>query len=605
MHKQPTTKSSGSGDIGAGDFRMIALTLIDPPPTNTRTIFKAQSLDELTTSIKQKGVLQPILVREIEAPSSKQVRFQIIAGERRFRASQRAKLREIPAHIKNMSDAEALDAQLVENLQRENIHPLDEADGMLRLKEEMQLEIADVAQRLAKDTRYVARRLSLTNLIEEAREDFRNDLITLAHALEICRLSPEIQTVALAACYERKSIWNQKAQSYDHQADKEKPARHVRSLQSWIEQNIHLNLSKAPFKLDDARLREDGLTCIECPQRTGFNQSLFHDIKNTDTCLNPLCFQAKIQTLVQVRMAEVETKSGKPAAYISPYYSPNRAKDSIGKSDYQQIERKADRCEYAEQAVYAEGEEVGRVIWICRERGCKDHMGRVGASHSSATASTGSSSANGDSPEKRNQRKQEIFDIKVDEIVRKRVMKEALQTYKWPLERAHLNEVAKEFFRRIASDDQRTICEVFGWNEDLASKLRYDQGAVLREIAKLDDNQLAQFMMLCSFAHYGANQYKHNQVDQKPVVLLSKERKVNHTLIDAQVRVELCAKKYKAAHEAYLDAVTKGETAKKPVVYEQPPQKGKAEATKKKASAKSTTTAKTGKRKSGANAARV
>jgi hypothetical protein len=219
-------------------------------------------------------------------------------------------------------------------------------------------------------------------------------------------------------------------------------------------------------------------------------------------------------------------------------------------------------------------------------------MGRVGTSYSSSTSDTDSSSRNGDSPEKRNKRKQEIFDIKVDEVVRKRVMKEALQTYKWPLERAHLNEVAKEFFRRIPSDDQRTICEVFGWSEDLASKLRYDQGAVLREIATLDDNQLAQFMMLCSFAHYGANQYKHNQVDQKPVVQLSRERGVNHTLIDAQVRVELCAKKYKVAHEAYLDAMTKGEAAEKPVVYEQPPQKRQVEAAGKKASAKTATKAK-------------
>ena len=211
-------------------------------------------------------------------------------------------------------------------------------------------------------------------------------------------------------------------------------------------------------------------------------------------------------------------------------------------------------------------------------------------------ASASGSSQNGDSPEKRNKRKQEIFDIKVDEIVRKRVMKEALQTYKWPLERAHLNEVAKEFFRRIPSDDQRTICEVFGWSEDLGSKLRYDQGVALRELGKLDENQLAQFMMLCSFAHYGANQYKHNQVDQTPVAQLSTDRGGNHTLIDAQVRVELCAKKYKAAHEAYLDAVTKGEAAKKPVVYEEPPQKGKAEATKKNIS---TSTAQAGKQKTG------
>ncbi|HKQ08145.1 MAG TPA: ParB/RepB/Spo0J family partition protein [Blastocatellia bacterium] len=564
MHKQANLKSSGSGNNGAGDFRMIAITLIDPPPKNTRTTFKKESLAELTRSVKEKGIIQPILVRPVGA------RFQIVAGERRFKAANQAGLKEIPASVKNLSDEEALDAQLIENLQREDVHPLDEADGFLRLKNVSKLEIPDIAQRLAKDPRYVARRLALTDLIEEAREDFRNDLITLAHALEICRLSSELQPFALAACYERKSVWSQKEQTYIHQSDKEKPARHVKFLQAWIEQNIHLNLTKAPFKLDDARLREDGLTCVECPQRSGFNKTLFADIKNTDTCLNPMCFQAKIQTLVQVRMSEIESKSGKPAAYISPYYSPNRAKDSLGKSDYQQIEKKADRCEFAEQAVYAEGDEVGRVIWICRAKSCKDHMGRVGASYSSSTSSTSSNSRNGDSPEKRNKRKQEIFDIKVDEIVRKRVMKEALQTYKWPLERGHLNEVAKEFFRRIASDDQRTICEVFGWSDDLASKLRYDQPAVLREIAKLDDSQLAQFMMLCSFAHYGANQYKHNQVDQKPIVQLSKDRKVNHTLIDAQVRVELCAKKYKAAHEAYLDAVTKGEVTRKPVVYEQP-----------------------------------
>jgi len=473
-------------------------------------------------------------------------------------------------------------------LQREDVHPLDEADGFLRLKEVTKLEIPAIAERVAKDKRYVARRLALTLLIEEARKDFRNDLITLAHALEICRLSVELQPYALAACYERKSVWSQKEQTYIHQPDKEKPAKHVKFLQAWIEQNIHLNLTKAPFKLDDARLREDGLTCIECPQRSGFNKTLFADIKNTDTCLNPMCFQSKTQSLVQVRKFEVETKSGKPAAYISPYYSPNRAENSIGKSDYQQIEKKADRCEYAEQAVYAEGEEVGRVTWICREKTCKDHMGRVGASYSSSTSSTSGSSRNGDSPEKRNKRKQEIFDIKVDEIVRKRVMKEALQTYKWPLERAHLNEVVKEFFRRIPSDDQRTICEVFGWKEDLATKLRYDQSVALDELAKLDEIRLAQFLMLCSFAHYGANQYKQHQVDQKPVVQLAMDRGVNHALIDAQVRVELCAKKYKAAHEAYLNEVMLRGKGVKPVVYEKIPEEAKPRIETKEGSTKNT-----------------
>lgn len=304
---------------------------------------------------------------------------------------------------------EALDAQLIENLQREDVHPLDEADGFLRLKEVTNLEISDIAHRVAKDPRYVARRLALTTLIDEGREDFRKELITLAHALEICRLSTELQPYALAACYEQKYVYNREEERQTQVPDKEKPVRHVRFLQSWIEQNIYLNLSKAPFKLDDARLREDGLTCVECPERTGVNQTLFHDIKNTDTCLNPLCFRMKTQTLIQIRKSEVEAKSSKAATLISPYYMPKgrEAKDALGRSDYQQLEKKADRCAYAEQAVYAEGEPIGKVIWICKEKICKDHMGRVGSFHSS---SSGSRSSSSDSPEKRNNRKQEIFD---------------------------------------------------------------------------------------------------------------------------------------------------------------------------------------------------
>jgi hypothetical protein len=98
--------------------------------------------------------------------------------------------------------------------------------------------------------------------------------------------------------------------------------------------------------------------------------------------------------------------------------------------------------------------------------------------------------------------------------------------------------------------------------------LRFDDAAVLRKLAALGDDDLARFLMLCSFAHYGANQYGNSRVDQKPVVRLSQERGVNHTLIDAQVRAELSPKKYKAAHDAYLEAVENGKAAKKPVVYE-------------------------------------
>jgi ParB family chromosome partitioning protein len=344
------------------------------------------------------------------------------------------------------------------------VHPLDEADGFMRLKEEMKLSVRDIAGRVAKDARYVARRLAITNLIEEARDDLRQERITLAHALEICRLAPEIQTEALAACYETKPVHNRSANTYEYAPDKARPARHVGRLQEWIVQNVYLDLKRATFRLDDARLREDGLTCVNCPQRTGHDRTLFADVCSGDQCLNRNCFQAKLGAFLQITKLELEAKTSRPAVLISTFYGSGAdGKEVIGRDEYQLIEKKADRCEFAEAAVVADGGEIGQVKWVCREKTCKDHLGRVRESYSYASAG-GSRTA---SPENRSQRKQELFDIRVDEAVRKRVMTEAIKTWSWPLDRTHLNEAVKEFFRRIPSEHQRTIYVT--WNNKMDS----------------------------------------------------------------------------------------------------------------------------------------
>jgi ParB/RepB/Spo0J family partition protein len=511
MQRRANHLASKKKSASNNPFQFIPLSEIEPSPNNTRKHINKDKLVELAGSIRQNSLLQPILVRVIVNPKPGRAKYQIIAGERRFRAAKIARLKEIPAYVKSMGEGAALNAQIVENLHREEIHPLDEADGFLCLKEVEKLGISEVAQRIAKDERYVARRLSLTNLIEEAREDLREERITLAHALEIARLAPEIQVHALAACYERTFVYDREARTNSQKPDKEKPARHVRYLQEWLRTNVHLNLNQAPFKKEDSRLRDDGLTCIDCPNRTGRDKALFDDIQETDTCLNPLCFQAKLQQLVQIRKSDIEVKSNKPVALISAFYgSGTETNDAIGKEHYHVIERKTDRCEFAEQAVIADGTEIGKVKWICRESSCKDHKGRIAESHRSySTTSLVSRSA---APADRNHRKQELFDIKVDEEVRKRVMKEAIKTYSWPLERVHLNESVKEFYRRIPTEHQRVICEVMQWNDNDSGKLRYEASAILERVAALRDTELGQFMMLCSFAHYGANQYKNNRV---------------------------------------------------------------------------------------------
>jgi ParB family chromosome partitioning protein len=508
-------------------------------------------------------VLQPILVRPVGAGAAK---YRIIAGERRFRAATEAGLTEIPAYVRAMNDEDALSAGLMENLLREDIHPLDEADGFLRLKDELKLDLRAIAARVGKDARYVTRRLSLTCLIKEARDDFRRERITLGHALEISRLDPVIQPDALLACYEIKTVPSSGENGLDYVADKERPARPVRYLQEWLLKNVHLNLKQAPFKLDDARLRADGLTCLECPQRSGFNKLLFADIEEADTCLNPLCFQAKRQQFVQLTKTALEEKTGKPAVSISAYYGAgNAAEGTLALGAYQLLAKRDDRCEHAVQAVYADGGDLGKVKWVCHEPSCKDHLGRAREAYAPAANGAGPVGSSDD----RHARKQELFDIKVAELVRKRVMKEAMQTFAWPLERKQLDEAAKEFFRRIPTDVQKTVCEVFGWQDELATRMRFSDETVLKELGKLDDNQLAQFLMLCSFAHYGANPYGGRAVDQGEVLKLGKACGVNHKLIDAEVRAELCPKKYQGAHLVYLEAVKAGKRAQKPVVYEQ------------------------------------
>lgn len=134
---------------------MIPLVELIPPSSNTRGQITESSLAGLVASIRKRGVLQAILVREIAAPKTGKAKYQVVAGERRIRAAKLAGLKEIPAQVKSMTDEEALGDQIVEKLQREDVHPLDEADGFLRLKEEMNLGIRDIAERVAKDASYV------------------------------------------------------------------------------------------------------------------------------------------------------------------------------------------------------------------------------------------------------------------------------------------------------------------------------------------------------------------------------------------------------------------------------------------------------------------
>jgi ParB/RepB/Spo0J family partition protein len=163
--------------------RIVPLDHIEQNPEQPRLAMNQEALDELAASIREHGVLQPILVRPV-GPNT----YQLIAGERRWRASKQAGLATIPALIEEIDDDTALEISIIENLQREDISPLDEAAMFDRMVSEHGYSIRKLADKLGKDKGYVENRLRLADAPDEVRElvSLRKD--TLSHAYELMKV---------------------------------------------------------------------------------------------------------------------------------------------------------------------------------------------------------------------------------------------------------------------------------------------------------------------------------------------------------------------------------------------------------------------------------
>ena len=163
--------------------RIVPVDHIEPNPEQPRMVFEQEALDELTASIREHGVLQPILVRPL-GPNT----YQIVAGERRWRASRQAGLDTIPALIEEIDDDTALEIAIIENLQREDLSPLDEAAMYDRMVHEHGYSIRKLADKLGKDKGYLENRLRLADAPPEVRElvSLRKD--SLSHAYELMKV---------------------------------------------------------------------------------------------------------------------------------------------------------------------------------------------------------------------------------------------------------------------------------------------------------------------------------------------------------------------------------------------------------------------------------
>ncbi len=296
-------------------FGMTRLDQIVTSPTNPRKTFNEASLKELAESIAASGVHTPVLLRPLPAHRledtaniSPRPEYELVAGERRYRASLLAKVGTIPAMIRELTDDQALEVQIIENLQRDDLTALEEAQGYQALMDHSQIGADQVAAKIGKSRSYVFSRLKLLDMGQDCRDAMRDGLIDASKALLLARIpSTALQVKAL------KEIIR---------ANHPEGVMSHRMAAEWIRSRYMLKIEQAPFDHTDTMLAPRA--CTMCPARTGADADLFMDVMGADMCTDPDCYNNKVQQHHGRRRAQLEAAghkiiAGDDAKAVMPY----------------------------------------------------------------------------------------------------------------------------------------------------------------------------------------------------------------------------------------------------------------------------------------------
>lgn len=182
---------SGSADDHGSELQTLATGQLQPGQYQPRTIMDEGKLQELAESIKSQGIVQPIVVRQISSR-----KYEIVAGERRWRAAQLAKLKEVPVLVKDIDDQQTIAMALIENIQREDLNPLEEAQALSRLIQEFSLTHAQAAEAVGRSRVAVSNLLRLLDLADEVKQLLNDDMLEMGHARCLLGLDKKQQSQA-------------------------------------------------------------------------------------------------------------------------------------------------------------------------------------------------------------------------------------------------------------------------------------------------------------------------------------------------------------------------------------------------------------------------
>lgn len=602
------------------EYQLIKVSQIKPSRTNPRRRFNDESLAELAENIKKNGLINPITVRFrdwqpeltefgkysailhkgkpnwlINHLGKKTIedaqhwcdenRYEIVAGERRWRASVIAGLETIPVIVKELSDEQVLEIQIHENLHREEVHPLDEAFAYEHLMKTLNITQEELALRVGKPEKFVRTRLKLNSLIAEAQEDLEANRITIKMALEIAKFDQKVQPKVLNCAF------GQRWQNGEWVPDKE-DRRTFGNFLGKVSEKVLLELSCAKFDLTDTTLRKDCLACVNCPERTGAKDSLFDELKDDeDQCLNASCFNEKtnqhIRNLYAKANAE-EIKNGADSTYkmrIIAWFSSNQGSLNdifrtavLVDGDYKTVSK---GCKNIEKGIYLDSNDrFGKIINLCANKSCKAHW-----SGSSSSSDSNKGKDETEAKKERLERKQYLLDVRVGEPTRVEVLKLAANQFSIYNADSETVRTDGEYFAeslvrwlKLQNSRNEMTAKVIAdiireWCGDIPeiSTYDFDFEKWLNFLNRQREKVLAGVYFLLVHGHKGEMFYE-TKKDQSEIVAIAEKYNVNYELVYAQNLVKKCAedkqyKKFLDAAKVYLQAIERGEKIDRPVFF--------------------------------------
>ncbi len=508
-------------------YRDLPLAQLQECPLNPRRIVDEAALNELADSIRTHGLLLPVLARPV-APD----RFEVVAGKRRYRAAQRAGIETVRTEVRELTDAQCIEIGIVENLQRRDVHPLEEAESFHALlhTEGLNYTIETAAAKVGKHPSFVAQRLKLVDLAPSIAEAFLADQIGVGHALEIAKLPQEQQQKAFDAAF--RTVWNG--------GEDTRLLLPLRDFAAWIEQNILLSLDKVPFDKSDATLVPEAGSCAECPKRTGFNTLLFGESVH-DACSDVGCYQNKLGKFVERQMAEKPrlvqistnhvSRSDGPVLSRGRYVALHLAKNGKSKQPLSPYQKP---CKHMAEAIVVDGAERGHTVKVCAEPSCGVHFADRRASDPAQVA------------KEREQRRKELEKRKLEITVRHRILAEVLKKVGAPLDCADLVLVASAMLDKMEPLRREMLARRHRMVEGTSSEVTFPQvqKGLQRLLRQLDESGLSKLIVevvLLGSVEGGSS-------DETDVLAVTAKRhRVDAVKVRTAVEAEFAAKQAKAA----------------------------------------------------------